>query len=85
MGYIAIVTIVNNEDEPVSGATVSGYWSKATLDYDSSVTDAYGNVSIYSDEVKNAPSGTNFTFTVTSVTYGSLMWDEGLESNSITV
>jgi subtilisin family serine protease len=82
---IAIVTIVNNEDEPVSGATVSGYWSEATLDYDSGVTDEYGNVSIYSDEVKNAPSGTNFTFTVTSVTYGSLMWDEGLESNSITV
>jgi len=73
---IAIVTIVNNEDEPVSGATVSGHWSNATFDYDSGVTDAYGNVSLYSDEVKNAPPGTNFTFTVDDVIVNGLAWDE---------
>ena len=64
---IAVVTIVNASDVPVSGATVFGHWSNATSNDDSGMTDTDGNVSIYSDEVKNAPNGTNFTFTVDDV------------------
>jgi len=80
---IAIVTIVDANKEPVSGATVSGQWSIATYDDDSDVTDTDGNVSIYSDEVKNAPHGTNFTFTVDKVvltgwTYNS---DDNIETS----
>ena len=82
---IAIVTIVNANDVPVSGATVFGHWSNATSDYDSDVTDTYGNVSIYSDEVKNAPSGTNFTFIVDDVIVNGLAWDREDNIGSKTV
>jgi hypothetical protein len=34
------------------------------------MTDTNGNISLYSDEVKNALSGTNFTFTVDNVVGG---------------
>jgi len=67
---IAIVSIVDTNGIPVSGATVSGNWSIATFDSDSEMTDTNGNISLYSDEVKNAPSGTNFTFTVDNVVGG---------------
>jgi len=67
---IAIVSIVDANGIPVSGATVSGNWSIATSDLDSDITDTNGNISLYSDEVKNALSGTNFTFTVDNVVSG---------------
>jgi serine protease len=78
---IAIVTIVDANEEPVSGATVSGHWSIATPDFDSDMTDTNGNISLYSDEVKNAPSETNFTFTVDYVV-GELTYnpDDNIET-----
>jgi len=73
---IAIVSIVDTNGIPVSGATVSGNWSISTFDSDSEMTDTNGNISLYSDEVKNAPSGTNFTFTVDNVV-GGLTYNPG--------
>jgi hypothetical protein len=73
---IAIVSIVDANGIPVSGATVSGHWSIATYDSDSDMTDTNGNISLYSDEVKNALSGTNFTFTVDNVV-GGLTYNPG--------
>lgn len=64
---VATVTIFDESDNPVEGATVSGHWSYSTSDSDSGVTDAGGQISLKSDSVKN-PSETTFTFTVDSVT-----------------
>ena len=64
---IALVTIVDADGAPIGGATVEGYWSNATTDTDSGLTDASGEVALNSDKVKNALSGTNFTFTVYDV------------------
>lgn len=84
----ALVTIVDATGTPVEGATVSGHWSGATTNTDSGTTDASGQVSLSSDKLKNAPSGTNFTFTVDGVakndwTYNSPANEE--TSDSITV
>jgi len=64
---VALVTIVDDSNSSVEGATVSGTWSGATSDSDSGVTDASGQVSLQSDKVKNPPDGTTFTFTVDDV------------------
>ena len=81
---IALVTIVDATDAPVGGATVEGHWSNATSDTDSGTTDASGQVSLNSDKVKNAPSGTNFTFTVDNVVKDGWTWDGDKKSGSIT-
>ena len=62
---IATVTIRDSTDNPVEGATVSGYWSGLTSDSDAGATDVNGEVALKSDRVKDA-SGT-FTFTVNDV------------------
>ena len=64
---IATVTILDESNNRVEGATVSGLWSNATTDTDSGLTDASGKVSLKSNKVKNAQSRTNFTFTVDNV------------------
>jgi hypothetical protein len=64
---IANITIVDAAGAVVDGATVEGHWSDATTDIDSGITDAIGQVMLNSDEVKNAPDGTTFTFTVDDV------------------
>jgi len=72
---LATVTIFDASDNPVEGVTVYGSWSGATSDADSGVTDTTGKVTLASDEVKNAPSGTTFTFTVDDVTKSSWTYD----------
>ncbi len=64
---VATVTIVDADENPVAGATVSGHWSEATSDIDSGVTDDNGQVSLNSDWVKNPSGETTFTFTVDNV------------------
>ncbi len=64
---VATVTIFDESDNLVEGATVSGHWSDATSDSDSGVTNGNGEVSLESDSVKTPPSGTKFTFTVDDV------------------
>ena len=75
----AVVTIVNATGVAVEGATVYGTWSEATGDTDSGVTNASGQVALDSDEIKNAPDGTNFTFTVDDVTKEG--WSYGPAAN----
>lgn len=71
----ATVTIVDADDNPVEAATVSGHWSEATADSDSGDTGADGKVSLKSDKVKTAPSGTTFTFTVDDVALSGWTYD----------
>jgi subtilisin family serine protease len=74
---VATVTIFDESESPVEGATVFGHWSDATTDSDSGVTDASGQVSLESDSVKTPPSGTTFTFTVDDVTKDEWTYDSG--------
>ena len=84
---IALITIVDANGVAVQGATVFGKWSNATTDTDSGTTDASGQVSMNSDKVKNAASGTTFIFTVDNVTKDGWTYDPdvGETSDSITV
>jgi hypothetical protein len=59
----------------VEGATVYGSWSGATSDTDSGMTSTTGMVILESDEIKNAPAGTTFTFTVDNVTKSGWTYD----------
>ncbi len=70
---VAIVTIVDANDNPVEGATITGHWSGLTSQDVSEVTDANGHVTFKSKYVKNA-SGT-FTFTVDNVEEPGWMYD----------
>ncbi|MCK4826867.1 hypothetical protein KA005_64625, partial [bacterium] len=72
---LATVTIVDASYNPVEGATVYGFWSDATSDTDSAVTDATGKVTLGSDGVKNAPGGTTFAFTVDDITKDGWTYD----------
>jgi len=72
---VATVTIVNAGGAPVAGATVSAQWSNATSDSDVGTTDALGTVTLQSDKVKKAPSGTTFTVTVTNVVKSGWTYD----------
>jgi hypothetical protein len=82
---IATVTIKDAVDESVliEGAAVSGHWSGLTKDSDSGVTDASGEVSLSSDKVRNASSGT-FTFTIDDVIKDGYEYHGQDQSGSIT-
>ena len=85
---IAAVTIVDGSGSPVEGATVSGHWENATTDSDTGTTDANGQVSLQSDQVKTPPSGTTFTFVVDSVAKDGWTYDSSANvetSDSITL
>jgi len=85
---IAKVAIVDENGNPVEGATVSGTWSGATSDTDSGITNSMGQVSLESDKVKNPPPGTEFTFCIDDVTKAGWTYNppENVEtSDSITV
>ena len=84
---VATVTILDESDSPVEGATVSGLWSGATDDSDSGLTDASGEVVLNSDTVRNAPGGTTFTFTVDDVSLAEWTYDSAAnaETSSITI
>jgi hypothetical protein len=64
----ATIKIVDSNNNPVSGATVTGKWSSATTDTDTAKTNTAGTVTVQSNNVRNARVGTTFTFTVTGVT-----------------
>ena len=84
---VALVTIVDAAGAPVGAATVEGHWSGATSDTDSGLTDG-GEVALDSDKVRNAPSGTVFTFTVDDVSLAGWIYDYAANaetSDSITV
>ena len=82
---VATVTIVDEYDNLVGGATVSGHWSELTSDTDSGTTGSDGKIALNSDSVKNA-HGT-FTFTVTGVERDGWIYDSDANketSDSIT-
>jgi len=83
---VATVTIFDDSNNSVEGAAVSGYWSNATSDSDSGVTDTSGQVSLKSDSVKNPSGETTFTFTVDGVAKDGWTYNPNGEiSDSITV
>ncbi len=71
----AVVTILDNADQPVEEATVSGHWSGATNDIDSAVTGVDGKVTVKSNEVKYRKGTLTFTFTVDNVSH-TIAWDK---------
>jgi hypothetical protein len=84
---IAQVTIVDVAGAAVEGASVEGHWSDVTSDADSGITDANGQVTLESDEVKNALGGTTFTFNVDDVVLDEWTYDPAANvesSDSIT-
>jgi serine protease len=72
---LATVTIVDANGSPVAGARVSGYWSGATSDSDYGTTNTAGKVTLVSDGVRRAASGTTFTFTVRDVTLSGWVYN----------
>ncbi|MHC4624721.1 MAG: S8 family serine peptidase, partial [Planctomycetota bacterium] len=84
---VATVTI-SDGIAPVPGATVSAQWSGATSDSDVGITDTLGRVTLQSNKIKKAPSGTTFTITITNVaksgwTYNSAQNVETSDSVSV--
>ena len=77
---IAAVTVVNTNNEPIVGATVSGHWTGLTSDSDAGITDASGTVILISDRFKRA-SGI-FTFTVDDVSLSG--WSYNPSTNNET-
>jgi subtilisin family serine protease len=77
----ATVKITDVAGDPISGATVSGKWSGATTDSDVGVTDATGQVTLQSNNVRNAKTGTTFTFTITAITKEGYTLDETSEKS----
>jgi serine protease len=82
----ALITVVNSDDVRVEGANVIGEWSEATTNVDSGLTDTNGQVLLYSNILKKAPSDTSFTFTVSDVTHSEYSYNAAANfetSNSI--
>lgn len=69
----AKVTVVDEAGSPVSGATVSGDWSGATIQTNSGVTDINGQATIQSRTVKNTAA--TFTFTVRTMVKSGWVYD----------
>lgn len=77
----AVVTILDSTGNPIEGATVSGYWSGASSDLDSAVTNTTGEATVYSNEVKYKSGTLSFTFNVNNVNY-TIPWDGILKSGT---
>lgn len=77
---IATVIIGDENGAVVSGATLTGKWTikGVAADTDTAITDASGKVAVQSNSVRNAPSGTSYTFTITSVAKTGYTFDASL-------
>lgn len=85
---LATVTIVDEGNNAVEGATVYGHWENATTDSEVGLTDADGKITFISDRVRKPLSGTNFTFVVDDVVKDGWYYDESANvetRDSITV
>ncbi len=82
----AAVTVLGANSQPVSGATVTGQWTitAGKTSTASGVTDATGRVTLQSSSVRNAQSGTIYTFTVNNVVKAGWIFQPGSDSGSIT-
>lgn len=72
---IVSVTVEDSNHNPVANATVDGSWSGGASGTGSCVTDANGRCDITSGNINNNQSSA--TFTVSSVSHGSLSYDAG--------
>ncbi|MDD3246466.1 MAG: hypothetical protein PHF18_06385 [Methanosarcina sp.] len=73
---VAVVTILDNNNNPVEDAKVSGYWSGEASDtFSNQKTENAGTVMVYSNEVKYTGTALTFTFYVNDVTHDSYTWD----------
>jgi hypothetical protein len=80
----ATIKIVDANNNPVSGATVTGKWSGATQDGDIGPTNTAGTIVLQSNNVRLAPKGTTFTLTVTGVTLaGYTFMPSSADTNTI--
>ncbi|WP_445475508.1 S8 family serine peptidase [Methanococcoides methylutens] len=61
--FVSAIAVVSIQPD-VSGTAVSGYWSGATTDIESGLTDGSGTLTFYSDEVKYKKGTLTFTFNV---------------------
>lgn len=82
MAALATITIVGSDGLPVAGATVSGHWSGATTDSDTGLTTTTGQVTLQSNNVKRASSGTTFTFTVDNASLFGWSYDVGANTEN---
>jgi subtilisin len=76
----ATVTIVDTSGHSVSGVTVTGKWTinGIAADTDNGVTDATGKVIMQSNSVRNAPTDTTYTLTVTNVVKSGCVFETGI-------
>ncbi|MBU4377027.1 MAG: hypothetical protein KKD29_06095 [Candidatus Omnitrophica bacterium] len=84
----ATITVYDENDQPVNGATVYGSWSGLTGDTDSGIANVEGAVVLSSDKVKSPQSGAQFTFTVTNIELSGWIYDSALNvetSDSISI
>ena len=81
----ATIKIVDANNNPLKGAIVTGQWSGATADHDTATTSLSGIVTLQSNNVRRAPSGTTYTITVTNVQLTGYTFTPGIaDTNSIT-
>jgi subtilisin len=81
----ATITIFDSNNKPLPGAVVTAQWSGATKDQDSPTTGASGTVTVQSDTVRRAPTGTTFTVKVTNVQLAGYTFTPGsADTNSKT-
>lgn len=77
----AVVTVLDNDKNPIKGATVSGYWSGAATDTDSALTNENGKATVYSNEVKYKSGTLTFTFTANNVSH-TIPWNGTVKSEA---
>ena len=79
----ATITIFDANGKALKGATVTGQWSGATNDRDTAITSSSGTVTLQSDNVRRAPTGTTYTITVTNVQLSGYTFTPGTDTKSI--
>jgi hypothetical protein len=70
-----VFTVHDGNENPVAGAVVSGSWTSGTSGNGSCVTNASGQCSVTSSNLRNNTASA--TFTVTNVSHGSLTYQAG--------
>ncbi|WP_232308547.1 hypothetical protein [Methanosarcina lacustris] len=84
---VAVVTILDNYNNPVEGAEVSGYWSGAASDtFKDQQTDYKGTVTLSSNKVDYNSGTLTFTFNVTNVDVNKnflYTWDGNTVSKTV--
>ena len=84
----AVVTVYDENDQPVNGAVVYGSWSGLTGDTDSGIANVEGVVALSSDKIRSPQSGSQFTFTVTNIELADRVYDPASDveiSDSISI